>query len=627
MMLKWIKNNWLELAVIVSSFLLFSTRFYPALNSDDALAVLMLHDFSIPDAIYCWGQDRGGSLVPLLGQFFYSLLGLSSIWAESITHHLILVIGYFSFATTLKTKYSKVALAVVWFLPPLYFIGFVRYSWGILYSLIGVIIWLVNYYSKNINLNMIQRIFVLIFLVLISVIAVWVLDQAVIILALIASFTFYKNYKDEKSIRSIFFSLEFLIMAFGSLFAGVVIYYLKSLAITTEYYNYDNVIFNSVELFFNSILIVISSIYKVLSFNNLNILFSIYTHLCIYTLIYSFIKLKMRDIKLADKQWIVFYLILIFVLFSTVLSSNWAYKNEVARRYFSGIYFIGWLSYLLYIDHFLVDNKSRILKGLLIVTLIVGSLSTLYQYKYISPKRLISKYEIVKEFEKLGKVGLISEYWNSYGSSFFNPDLIKATPHDQSAIRNWNYVDDVLAQPKIYFIRDMWLDSFPNSINQFGIDFTKVGDEFYIGDCFINEYKREQINRIYNSKEMIISGQVHSHESDIVFADNSEYLNTHIVYGPFINLPKGDFRVSFYLQVENVKSDEAFAIIDVACNAGKDIIVEKSSKTKGKKSNHGVLQFHLDFTTDDYYRNIEFRIFYLGGANLIFKKVSIVEIK
>lgn len=56
--------------ISIISFRFYSALYYPALNSDNAVTVLMIHYFKLPDDLYFWGQDRLGSLIPLLGQVF-----------------------------------------------------------------------------------------------------------------------------------------------------------------------------------------------------------------------------------------------------------------------------------------------------------------------------------------------------------------------------------------------------------------------------------------------------------------------------------------------------------------------------------------------------------------------------
>lgn len=80
------------------SFRFYSSLFYPLLNSDNAVTILMIHYFKIPDDLYFWGQDRMGSLIPLLGQIPFKLLGFSALASEALVHYTILLVGFFSFA-------------------------------------------------------------------------------------------------------------------------------------------------------------------------------------------------------------------------------------------------------------------------------------------------------------------------------------------------------------------------------------------------------------------------------------------------------------------------------------------------------------------------------------------------
>ena len=65
------------IAIILISFRLYSSQYYPLLKSDDALNIMMAHYYSLPEMWYCWGQDRGGTLIAMLGYFFCSVFGCS----------------------------------------------------------------------------------------------------------------------------------------------------------------------------------------------------------------------------------------------------------------------------------------------------------------------------------------------------------------------------------------------------------------------------------------------------------------------------------------------------------------------------------------------------------------------
>lgn len=75
---------------------------------------------------------------------------------------------------------------------------------------------------------------------------------------------------------------------------------------------------------------------------------------------------------------------------------------------------------------------------------------------------------MVDEFRSLGKIGIISNYGNSYITFCANPGSIIATPHDKTwVVRNKSFVDEVFKNKHIYVFRDMWMDSFPDTLVQF----------------------------------------------------------------------------------------------------------------------------------------------------------------
>ena len=132
-----------------------------------------------------------------------------------------------------------------------------------------------------------------------------------------------------------------------------------------------------------------------------------------------------------------------------------------------------------------------ILKSFLAFTVVIGSIGTVYNLNYVWPKSLTPKVEVVGEFQQLGKIGIIAEYWNSYIISCVNPGLIKATPHDKTGcVRNYELVDEVFKQKNIYVVKDMWLETFPDTLIQFNRVLVKDNSEFRIGDCEVCKYRK-----------------------------------------------------------------------------------------------------------------------------------------
>ena len=107
--------------IIILSFFCYSSNFYPQLGSDDAIQVLMIYYFKLPHDLYFWGQDRYGSLIPLIGQVFFHGFGVSALTSESITHYLFLIAGYFAFAAFFKSCFSRLILGLSLRNSPCYF--------------------------------------------------------------------------------------------------------------------------------------------------------------------------------------------------------------------------------------------------------------------------------------------------------------------------------------------------------------------------------------------------------------------------------------------------------------------------------------------------------------------------
>lgn len=99
--------------------------------------------------------------------------------------------------------------------------------------------------------------------------------------------------------------------------------------------------------------------------------------------------------------------------------------------------------------------------------------------------------EVLSDFSELGEIGIIGEYWNTYMIAATNPDQIKATPYEGSgAVRNLNYAYETLNQKRLFVVRNMWMDNFPDTLIQFNTTLIKKGNEEYFGDCNVCEYSR-----------------------------------------------------------------------------------------------------------------------------------------
>lgn len=483
----------LYLSIIVISFFAYSSIFYPLLNSDDAVSILMLHDFHFPDDIFFWGQDRVGSIIPLLGQIPYKLLNIPLLWAESLTHYAILILGFFALSSFFTTNFSKIAFAILWFLPIDPFLGLVRYSFGLQYAFIGFGLYFIKIQDDNTKKMQIKSPLPWWILSFASfLIAVWITESAIVTIMIILSisllWTWYKDKKIPK--RSVLFSLT------GIISGTLIIMGLKNLVTVSSHYEYNQQLLNSISEIIRAIQLLYAKLIAGFSLGNPNPFQLIYNYLCLLLIAsIPLLILTKNSNRIKNWKWITIFTLdgVAFILVNLV--SHWSLLNGVARRYFVGVYIVFWISFLLFTENISNKRIKQTIRVTLMATLLLGALSIPYGYQYLYPKRLTPKAKVVGEFRQLGRIGIIADYWNSYGTSFVDPDHIKATPHDQAEVRNYRLVDSVFAQPNLYLIKDMWLDTFPDTIVQFRNTLYKAGEEFNIGDCNICEYKLLERNR------------------------------------------------------------------------------------------------------------------------------------
>ena len=108
--------GWL-LLIATLSFFLSGLPYYPFLNSDIAVHVLMTESFSFRYDLYFWGQDRLGSLVPMMANVLYRTTGASPFWLTAIVKWLFLVIGCASFWSFIPNRFQRWVWTCLWFFP------------------------------------------------------------------------------------------------------------------------------------------------------------------------------------------------------------------------------------------------------------------------------------------------------------------------------------------------------------------------------------------------------------------------------------------------------------------------------------------------------------------------------
>lgn len=476
---------WLALGVIlVLSFRLYSSRYYVLLTSDDALNVLMTKDYSLPADLYCWGQDRGGTLIPLLGQFFYGVLHLPPVWAVSLSNYLLVVLGGLGFMRLFRTRSVQLLFAMGWLLPPWRFVDMLRFPFGVQYALVGIALLVLpglrvdreGPFRPSDHLRMLL-------LVVLAVAAVWASDLAG--LTLVAGVMAWLLWQHKLG-KAPWPRKEVLWWCAGGAVVGAAfLLYAKSTAtVATEHYQE----FNGLAAFLSSAAILLRSVRDLLAFRVQEPYMGTYAVLATLTVI-AILAHWRRWRRPDPRDGMALFLALdaLFLLVA-VLTSKWAALNMLNRRYFIGAY-ISLFILMLLLHELTAPKQRRRATPFLWATVIAGALSGPLQMKYVWPRTLQPRVDLAAEFLQLGTIGLIGEYGNAHVASVPDPARIAAVSHDGGPPKHPGLVAPVFDGRDIYVIKDMWLDSFPDTLSQFGHRLVRAGEPFNIAGCTVNRYE------------------------------------------------------------------------------------------------------------------------------------------
>lgn len=479
----------LTLIIFLLSFRMFSSVYYPALNSDNAITILMIHYFDLPSDLYFWGQDRMGSLIPLVGQLFFRVFGMSALWSEAITHYLILLAGYFAFAHFIKSLFYKIIWAIIWFFPPMRMMDVTQFAFGVQYSLIAISCYLFSIsLSENNKRQMLKKAVLVCLNVIVLITAIWVNDMAMITVFILLAIMIIYHLKSFMGFRKIFSGLSLWLWVMGIIAAFILIFYAKSQTL----FHVQYAVFGNINLILSNITIFFSSVYDILFFRSDEFFTGLYSWMILVLILILILNIKNIKTPYEVRRWIVFFAADALLVFTIVMLSEWTALNGVPRRYFSCTYVsLAFIMILLADSVYFKRIPSFFFKSLMLIAVLTGGAGSVYHLKYVYPGTLVSKAAVVKEAESLGQCGIIGDYWNSYILSITAPEMIKATQNDVSPVRKQFLADEALRLEKVYIVKDMWLEKFPDTIRQFGHVLIKTEDEFIIAGCYLCCYKKD----------------------------------------------------------------------------------------------------------------------------------------
>ncbi|WP_193197637.1 hypothetical protein [Nostoc sp. MG11] len=470
--------------VFLLSFRSYAGYLSPELNSDSAVHALMAHDLKLPEDLYYWGQNRLGSIVPILGHYLTQITSFSPIKSVSIAQFVFIYLGYCILANLFRNLSSKVIFALIWFFPTSIFTDLITlaHPYAPQFCFIGISIHLfLNFeaFSKNIYKNC--------FLIFTSVAfiyaSLWISDFSIITLIILnCTFLFLLKNISKINVRTSCFLTLLVANLVGSLF----IFYAKSNS-SFHYSEYTGL--NNTEETWFIVKKAISNIKTNILFQNNNFFLSLWTVLVFLLtafIIYTYLFKKINFQKIPQ----LFYILMINVILGLFLLilSKWVFINQAEPRYFIAIYILIWISIMVLTE----SAEGVIQKKMYGITLAIAIISSLTLPSYVfSLEKAEPKIQQMQEIKTLGQVGIIGDYWTSYLIGAIDPELLAVTPHDKATVRCLKCVNKVIESETIYLVKEQWLENFPNQIKQFNHNLEKVSSPINLGGYTLAAYKKK----------------------------------------------------------------------------------------------------------------------------------------
>lgn len=603
-MLKEVNQNKIFYAlisgIILSSFFLFATAFYPLVNSDMAVNVLIADSFNLPHDIYWWGQDRLGSFIPLISQPFI-WIGITPILAVSICNYLVITAGFIGFSKLFKQKRTILLFAFLWFFPYQRFIDINVFPLGLSYGLLGfslVFLLKINYRE---SLRVKRNLKYVIITAVIWLMAVWISDLMYITLLTfgIAMALRFMLQKDKTvKVRQIF-------LAYGitmAIIIGIVLV-LKSLSpsVTAQFATLNNLTDLA-----EAIGMVFGGIAHILLFKDeLFVSIGGWALLVSFVIAFGLLFVNFKENIKFKNFWLLFFFADFTGIMLVILLSHWVLLNQMGYWYFVAPYISAVIFVLISFE------KAGLLKdfyfySLALLSVFIIGISPISKI-YIDAQEYRSTASYVEELDELGEIGIIGDFWHSYLYSMVHPDKVKSTPHQDSDIKNPNRIGDVLSQPRIILVKDNWLEEFPEEIKQFSFTLKKKGEPFFLANATMCEYDLDidsEQDSIFDSSNLKFGNGYLNDDGTIRFEIENN-VPMHIIYGPYIHLKPGKYKMEIYLKDVEVDKMKNEIFFDVVYNYGQKFVIKEFLNKENYNPTKGC--FEVTFETNSPLLNVEFR--------------------
>lgn len=434
-------------AIVIISFILFAPCNYTRYNSDHAIQTLMSSRFTLPRDVYYWGQNRLGSLLPMITWLLFKLTGLHPLYLISFVLYVFVLVPTILIARFISDRWLIVLLFIAVFFPS-------NENVALLYPghpysgeyLCGVLFIFFLFKARGVLIAGGSGVRLLVHLsisVVFFMLGIWLSEFSALLVLIPLLFLCFerKTFRlilDRKILGPIILASLVYIALTTFLFFRI-----KHIAVPDK--EYDHAFFFDAHSIAEELRFLGHRILDALLFRDHfiyeNIFYYIFVPLTIVALLVSRKRKEPRPAAIA-------LLLTALAGFILLFFSTWNFRSQICSRYYGPVYFLTVFGLLLFMDKRTSGWLPKFFTGAYTVFMI---LYLAYFFRTYNDPPPFKRYA---GFRDLPQGTLIAGYWDVYAICSVAYDNLRPVPFDGDPFRNSFDKRKCLASRNFYFINN-----------------------------------------------------------------------------------------------------------------------------------------------------------------------------
>ncbi|MBL4585853.1 MAG: hypothetical protein JKX84_02155 [Flavobacteriales bacterium] len=487
--LKFGQQEWLVLTMIIilisASYFTFSADQFLFLNSDVAIHALMTRGFEFYHNLFYWGQNRLGSLLPLIGFFPWKLLGVNPLLSISLAQYGVVALCIMLFHALILRPWLTLLFSIFLLFPSTayYFILMPGHPYLPHFMLTMAAIFIIQQpklQSRAVNFA------ISLTFILLALLSVWVTDMALVTIPLILFWRLLRLFASKERQWNLLIALGVLsilsvpgLWTFGSL--------LRTYAV--DYSGYHSQV-AGLDQVINGLKTHANMIFESVYLHELHFWSDAYTVLltiCALMVLIRFITLTHEQRKVIVFSHSGIFILLAIATWGATLFSGWASSSLYPQRYFC----FSFMFLVAGLVAFPATSASKVFRTARYLLLVAVALLSAASYKELAADkhRFRVDQEARMRLKAMRSSTIFGDYWYCYTMAAYNADQIIPIPTDGQFFRNGHQLKAALLSDSIFVCSDYETGVFPDTVVQYGNTLIASHEPgFVIGNTTLRRY-------------------------------------------------------------------------------------------------------------------------------------------